>query len=55
MYIRTNKAESIKKLKNHLESEQKKDNLLIIGDFNLIIDEQDRSLPYANDPGLTIK
>jgi len=52
---KTDKVETIKKLKEYLESEQKENNLLIVGDFNLITDEQDCSPPHANNPGLTTK
>jgi len=50
---KTDKIETIKKLRNYLESDQQDNNLLLVGDFNFITDEQDRSPPHADDPGLT--
>jgi len=52
---KTDKVKTIKKLKDYLESEQEENNLLIVGDFNLIMDEQDCSPPYTDNPGLTTK
>jgi len=52
---KTGKVETIKKLKDYLESDQEENDLLVVEDFNLITDEQDRSPPHADDLGLTTK
>jgi len=46
------KAELIENLRTHLENEQERDNILIVGDFNLVTDEKDRSPPHLDDPRL---
>ena len=49
---RPKKAKLIENLRTYLKNEQKRDNILIAGDFNLVTNEQDRSLPYPDDPRL---
>jgi len=50
--MRLNKAKTIEMLRTHLESEQKRNNLLVVSDFNLVTDEQDRLPPHLDNPGL---
>jgi len=49
---RPEKAELIENLRIYLENEQRQENILIAGDFNLVTDEQDRSPPHSDDPRL---
>jgi len=51
--LKSNKAKIIKKLRDHLETQPEENNLLVIGDFNFITDEQNRFPSHADDSNLT--